>query len=57
MGEIGINLDKTKIEFLEKAKKLSQKRKETAQLLAKELMEELVPLKMDKVVFDHVAAL
>lgn len=52
MNDIVVKLDSTKKEFLEKAKKLSQKRKETGQLLAKELMEELIPLKMDKVVFD-----
>lgn len=52
MDDIKVNLNKTEKEFLEKAKILSQKRKETAQLLSKELMEELIPLKMDKVIFD-----
>lgn len=38
--------------FLKEARELSSMRKETAKRLAKNLMEELVPLKMEKTIFD-----
>lgn len=38
--------------FLKEARELSEMRKETSKKLAKNLMEELIPLKMEKTVFD-----
>lgn len=51
MGDTAIQLEKTKKEFLLQAQLLSEKRKKTSELLSKLIMEELIPLKMSKVVF------
>lgn len=52
MADLHKELNELKNNFLKKAKELSNLRKETAKRLAKELMAELAPLKMEKTIFD-----
>lgn len=52
MADLHKELNELKNNFLKEAKELSNLRKETAKRLAKELMAELAPLKMEKTIFD-----
>lgn len=52
IGDLEKEVRELKNNFLSKAKELSELRKETAKKLSKELINELIPLKMEKTVFD-----
>ena len=52
IGDLEKEVRELKNNFLLKAKELSELRKETAKKLSKELINELIPLKMEKTVFD-----
>lgn len=52
IGDLEKEVKELKNNFLSKAKELSELRKETAKKLSKELINELIPLKMEKTVFD-----
>lgn len=52
MSDLEKQVRELKNSFLKEARELSDLRKETAKRLAKELMEELKPLKMEKTIFD-----
>ena len=52
IGDLEQEVRELKNNFLLKAKELSELRKETAKKLSKELINELIPLKMEKTVFD-----
>lgn len=52
MSDLEKELTNLKNKFIKEAKELSNLRKETAKKLSKELMQELIPLKMEKTSFD-----
>lgn len=52
MSDLEKKLTNLKNKFIKEAKELSNLRKETAKKLSKELMQELIPLKMEKTSFD-----
>lgn len=52
MADLEKELAGLKTSFLKEATELSNMRKETAKKLSKQLMDELIPLKMEKTVFD-----
>lgn len=51
LTELAMTLQKSKSNYMQEAKKLSQKRKDAAKTLSEKVMSELSPLKMEKSVF------